>query len=175
MRKFAKWVGGILAGLALTVLLILQLGFSDPLSAAMGGGRVGDWAGVLCQSVDVKGDLWRKEARGPNRVPLEWYSNWGEIDAEGQAELSNALEGWMADPRSQFAFSRAEVAEDETQDPPQPCTRSKTSSRAAVRGDLAFVTTESQCGFDCANGGIIALRKVGPWWFPIAHLDTWIT
>jgi hypothetical protein len=177
MRRLVKWIGFTLGGLALTLLLVLQLGFSDPLSAAMSLDKPGVWSEGLCQSVDAQEDTWRNEARGlgPDSEPLEWRGPGGAIDAATQRELSNALKEWVADPGSQFGSSASRTVAIEARDAPEPCMKGHVYSRAAVRGDLAFVATEYRCGFDCANGGIIALRKIGWWWFPIADTDTWIT
>jgi len=176
MRRLVKWLGGLLLGLFLVVLFILQLGFSDPLSAAMSVDKAGVWIDGQCQSVNANGDLWRNEASGleSDSGPLEWYGTaWSALDAAQQAELSDRLKVWVADPSSQFAFSGPDAAEIEAHY--RPCSEGLTYSRAAVRGDLAFVAMEYRCGFNCANGGIVALRKIGFWWFPIADLDTWIT
>ena len=173
MRK-AKWVLSLLAAVLVIGVTVVLVAFSDPVGAAMfADGRLA-WARGSCVFVDSDRRLWVSQLRGLDAdAELDWYARWGSLDTATRDELSSVLKQWAAEPATQAEVERAKA--DWAKDRPGNCNAFEAYSDAVVRGDLAFVATEHVCGFDCAGGGIVAMRRRWFGWVPVAHLHTWIT
>jgi hypothetical protein len=122
--------------------------------------------------VNTVNSAWENEARyvkGGGRQ-FEWHGIAGDLDDKTREHLTRELVVWLR------SHSGQQVAEVEHKPPSSNSCQDVTAySRPAVRGDLAFVATAYSCGFDCANGQVIALRKSWIGWLPIARADTWIS
>jgi hypothetical protein len=171
MRRIAKWVGGILAGLILAILALLQYFFADPLDASMGYRKLGE-----CTFVDSDGDIWRNEARyfsyGPRH--FQWHGLASELDAVEQDRMTEALRDWITDPETEFGYPSEGDAGSGVPKPPSSCEETFTFARPAVTNEFAFVAWEHYCGGECGSGQIRVFRRFGFWWFPIAETGTWI-